>query len=154
MQITIWKWFVLRIVTWSDNCLRISLFSFVSWYINLCRLFNAKAILWEEKYWYNWTYSWEDKGVHTFSKDICPKVNVIARPEFELAYNDSAVHCFNHYTMRTHPSGLVLLVSWNNIIAGKLFVLLKNSWNHTTECKWFVLDRNTWYSVTVQMDVY
>ena len=32
-------------------------------------------------------------GVHTFPKGICPKVNVIARLEFELAYYDSAVHC-------------------------------------------------------------
>ena len=31
------------------------------------------------------------KVVYTFSKDICPKVNVIARLEFELAYYDSAV---------------------------------------------------------------
>ena len=41
-----------------------------------------------------------DKGVHTFPKDICPKVNVIARLEFELAYYDFAVHHFNHYTTR------------------------------------------------------
>ena len=44
---------------------------------------------------------WEDKGVHTFPKGICPKVNVIARVEYELAYYDSAVHRFNHYTTRT-----------------------------------------------------
>ena len=48
-----------------------------------------------------WTHSWEDKGVHTFPKCICPKVNVIARLEYELAYYDSAVHRFNHYTTRT-----------------------------------------------------
>ena len=54
-------------------------------------LFNAKAILIEEQYWYYLTHSWEDKGVHTFPKGICPKVNVIARPEYELAYYDSAV---------------------------------------------------------------
>ena len=42
-------------------------------------------------------------GVHTFLKGICPKVNVIARLECELAYYDSAVHRFNHYTMRTPP---------------------------------------------------
>ena len=39
-------------------------------------------------------------GVHTFPKGICPKVNVIARLEYELAYNESAVHPLNHYTMR------------------------------------------------------
>ena len=30
-------------------------------------------------------------------------MNVIVRLEFELAYYDSAVHCFNHYTTRTLP---------------------------------------------------
>ncbi len=43
----------------------------------------------------------EDKGFHTFPKGICLKVNVIARLEHELAYYDSAVHRFNHYTTRT-----------------------------------------------------
>ena len=65
-------------------------------------LFNAKAIL-EEQWWYYLIHSWEDKGVHTFPKGICLKVNVIARLEFELAYYDSAVQRFNHYTMRTPP---------------------------------------------------
>ena len=32
-----------------------------------------------------------DKGVHTFPKDISPKVHVIVRLEFKLAYYDSAV---------------------------------------------------------------
>ena len=45
-------------------------------------------------------------GVHTFPKGICPKVNVIARLEYERAYYDSAVHRFNHYTMRTPPGQL------------------------------------------------
>ena len=36
----------------------------------------------------------EDKG-------ICSKVNVITWLEFELAYYNSAVCRFNHYTMRT-----------------------------------------------------
>ena len=69
----------------------------------LFRLFNAKAILLEEQCWYYLTHSWEDKGVHTFPKGICPKVNVIARREYELAYYDSALHRFNHYTTRTPP---------------------------------------------------
>ena len=48
--------------------------------------------------------SWrENKGVHTFPKGICPKVNVIARLEYELVYYDSAVHRFKHYT--TSPNG-------------------------------------------------
>ena len=38
-----------------------------------------------------------------FPRGICPKVNVIARLEFELAFYDFAVHHFNYYTTRTHP---------------------------------------------------
>ena len=57
-------------------------------------------------FFYYLTHRWEDKGVHTFPKGICPKVNVIARLEYELAYYDSAVHRFNHYTNRTPPNFL------------------------------------------------
>ena len=32
------------------------------------------------------THGWVDKRVHTFPKGISPKVNVIARLEFELIY--------------------------------------------------------------------
>ena len=78
----------------------VSLFNGIS---TLNRLFNAKDILLEEQQWYYLTHSWEDKGVHTFPKGICPKVNVIARLEYELAYYDSAVHRFNHYTTKTPP---------------------------------------------------
>ena len=70
----------------------------------LCRLFNVKAILLEEQLWYYLTHTWEDKGVHTFPNGICPKVNVIARLEYEPAFYDSAVHRFNHYTTNTPPS--------------------------------------------------
>ena len=49
------------------------------------------------------THSWEDKGVHGLHKGICLKVNVITRLEYELAYYDSAVHRFNHYTTKTPP---------------------------------------------------
>ena len=71
----------------------------------LFKLFNAKAILLEEQLWYYLTHSWEDKGVHTFPKGICPKVNVIAQLEYELTYYDSTVHRFNHYTTRTPSHG-------------------------------------------------
>ena len=53
--------------------------------------------------WYDLTHSWEDKGVQTFPKGICPKVDVIARVEYELAYYDSAVYRFNHNTTKTLP---------------------------------------------------
>ena len=76
----------------------VSLFDGIS---TLFRLFNAKAILLEEQLWYYLTHSWEDKRVHTFPKGICLKVNVIAWLEYGLAYYNSAVHRFNHYTMRT-----------------------------------------------------
>ena len=69
----------------------------------LFRLFNAKSILLEEQQWHYLTHSWEDKGVHTFPEGICPKVNVIARLEYELAFYDSAVRRFNHYTTMTTP---------------------------------------------------
>ena len=46
----------------------------------------------------------KDKGVHTFPKGFCQKVNVTERPEYELTYYDSAVHCFDHYTARTPRS--------------------------------------------------
>ena len=59
--------------------------------------------------WYYLTHSWEDKGFHTFPKGICPKVNVIARLEYELAYYDFAVHHFNYYTTRTPPLGFELV---------------------------------------------
>ena len=38
------------------------------------------------------------------SGTIYPKVNVIARLEYELVYYDSAVHRFKHYTTRTPPN--------------------------------------------------
>ena len=41
--------------------------------------------------------SWEDKKVPIFAEGICPKVNLIARLEFEHAYYDVAVARFNHY---------------------------------------------------------
>ena len=36
------------------------------------------------------------RGFIPFPKGICPKVNVIARLVYELAYYDSAVHRFNY----------------------------------------------------------
>ena len=42
-------------------------------------------------------------GVDTFPRGICPKVNVLVRLEDELAYYDSAVLRFNHYTATTPP---------------------------------------------------
>ena len=44
------------------------------------------------------THSWEDKGGSYLSQGYCLKVDMIAQLEYELAYYDSAVHRFNHYT--------------------------------------------------------
>ena len=71
--------------------------------INIHRIFNAKANLWEEQQQSNLTHNGEDKEAHTFPKGICSKVNVIAQLEFELTYYDFAVQCFNHYNTRTLP---------------------------------------------------
>ena len=49
----------------------------------------------EEQLWYCLTQSWEDKGVHAFSKGFSSKVNLIA----QLTHFEGAVNCFNHYTM-------------------------------------------------------
>ena len=40
------------------------------------------------------------RGIHTFPKSICPKVNVRAQLEFELAYFEAAIQYFSHYTFR------------------------------------------------------
>ena len=84
-------------------------------WFGLVSLFNGIAtffMLFNAKEQYYLTHSWEDKGVHTFPMEICPKVNVIARLEYELAYYDSAVDRFNHYTTRTPPTtGLEKVIS-------------------------------------------
>ena len=70
----------------------VSLFNGISTFVGylMPKIFSKK--------WYYLTHSWEDKRVHTFPKGICPKVNIIAWLEYELAYYDSTVHRFNHYT--------------------------------------------------------
>ena len=73
-------------------------------------------MLLEEQQWFYLTNNGKDKGVHTFPKGICPKVNVIARLEFELAYNDSAVRRFNHYTTRMRTCVRVCLKSFYVVV--------------------------------------
>ena len=60
---------------------------------------RVKTIFVGEQQWYYLTHSWGDKGVHTTLKNICPKVNVIARLEFELAYYHVAVQHISHYAI-------------------------------------------------------
>ena len=49
---------------------------------NCMPTFDAKAILLKEHYYY---YITHDKLAYIFPKSICPKMNIIARLEFELA---------------------------------------------------------------------
>ena len=52
---------------------------------------------------------------YIFLKGICPKVNVIARLEFELAFFDVAFEHVNHYTTGTSPVFFCLFKwKWEN----------------------------------------
>ena len=77
-------------------------------------------------------------------------MNVIARLEFELAYYDSAVHRFNHYTMRT-PSQVFQSNSKNL----HTVIFLSNAYNFQTVI-WTIdgtlSGTNTW--ITIQMATY
>ena len=66
----------------------VSLFNGISTFVGYS---NAKSILLEEEKCCYLTHRWQDKGVHTFPKGICPKVNAIVWLELELAYYDSAM---------------------------------------------------------------
>ena len=86
------------------------------WHINHCRLFNTKSSFIDNTHMLAGELKklWDMKVIVLFvvsmvtAKGICPKVNVIARLEYELTYYDSAVHRFNHYTTRKPPSDLGL----------------------------------------------
>ena len=70
-------------------------------------LFNAKVILFEEEKWDYLINSYQEKWVNMFLNCNSPKTNVIARLEFELAYNNFAVQYFNCYPTGTpHPKML------------------------------------------------
>ena len=66
-------------------------------------LFNAKSILLEKQKWYYLTNSKEEKEIQTFSNSNCPKMNIIARLEFEFSNYNCPVHSLNHYTTWTRP---------------------------------------------------
>ena len=57
-----------------------------------------------------------DKWVHTFLKGINPRVNVIEQLEFELVYNDFAVHHFNHYATETPSPVLGICGVWSTYL--------------------------------------
>ena len=48
----------------------------------------------------------ENKGAHTFPKDIILKVNVIVWLEFEFAYYNVAVQHVNYYATETPPTNI------------------------------------------------
>ena len=75
------------------------------WYINLCGLFNTKAILAEEK-WYYLTHSCVDKGLCTFPKSISLKVNAMMQLKHKLANDNVTVQYISHDTTGT-PHGEV-----------------------------------------------
>ena len=89
----------------------VSLFNGISTFVGY-----LKPLLLEELWCYYLTHSWKDKGVHTFPKGIYPKMNIIARLEYELAYYDSAVQRFNHYTTRTLPNKLFAVSYWKKAL--------------------------------------
>ena len=66
--------------------------------MNFSELFNVKTMFVEWHRWNYWTHSGGNKGVHAFPKSINPKVNVIAKLKFELAYIDTAVEHFSYDT--------------------------------------------------------
>ena len=114
MEITHWR----KLLTGKQLKSVIGLVGLVSLFYGistLFRLFNAKAILLEEQYYL--THSWEDKGVHTFPQGICPKVNIIARLENELAYYDSTVHHCNHEDTPAKKSVIPALIIYIKSLA-------------------------------------
>ena len=50
-----------------------------------------------------WPIAGGNKGVHTFLKDICSKVNSLPLLDFEHAYFNTAIYHFNHYAMGSPP---------------------------------------------------
>ena len=76
----------------------VSLFNRISTFIGYLM---PKPFFWKNRSGTIWSIDRRIRGAHTFPKDICPKVNIITWLDFELAYYDSAIQHFNHYTTRT-----------------------------------------------------
>ena len=67
-------------------------------------------------------------------------MNVIARLEFEVAYYDSAIHRFNHYTTRRTPPSCVLVIRlW--FLCFKRYVNLRELFN----AKATIVKEQQWY---------
>ena len=82
-----------------------------------------------------------------FPNAITPKVNVIARLEFELIYFEATVQHFRHYTSNTSKGNI-----WNLGTVWKLFVLHRNTLYRITICnkKKLYRNKNTTLNIKVQ----
>ena len=89
-------------------------------------VFGMACLAWSEvNVQYYLTHSWEDKGVYTFPKGICLKVNIIARLEFELViYYDSEAH-------RYGDPPVLLLSDYLKCVTDLVHFFHHNKKNHT-----------------------
>ena len=69
--------------------------------MNVRGLFKTKFLLVQETKWQYLINGWEDKKIHTFPVGINPKVNVIARLDFELAFYGAAFIHISHCAIET-----------------------------------------------------
>ena len=81
--------------------------------------------------WYYLTHCWGDKEVHTFPKGISPKVNVLARLEFELAYYDVTIQYISPHTTETPP----LHTHTHTHTTGLLYVQMSKMFNENSLLK-------------------
>ena len=85
---------------------------FVLWHINICRLFNVKAILLEVVVLFNPYLG--GYGAPYLSQGYLPESERIRATGLRTRYYDSAVHRFNHYTTRTSPIILWSIITRND----------------------------------------
>ena len=76
--------------------------------------FNAKAIHVLEKYRCYLTYSKGIREVRTFPMSISPKVNALARLEFEIVYYDLAVQHIGRCTTVSNEKNTQHLIKLKN----------------------------------------
>ena len=96
IYVYVYVWVYMCYFTWRNN-LVIALVSVFSGLLVINGLFNAKFHIDTIQ-----PIGRENKGVHSFPKGNYPKVNVIARMEFELVNSDVALLLLNHSTTGTH----------------------------------------------------
>ena len=62
-----------------------------------------------------------DKGVHSFIKGVCPKINVKARRQFELAYCHTPIQNFSDETPPFMLSSYINVLKVNILTELKIF---------------------------------